>query len=60
VEIDGRPHEGRAAEDHKRDRAVKRSGIWLVERFASVDVLRDAPDAVRTLQGMLRHYRRTA
>jgi hypothetical protein len=60
VEIDGRPHEGRAAEDHRRDRAVKRSGIWLIERFASVDVMRDAPEAVRTLQGMLRHYQRTA
>jgi hypothetical protein len=60
VEIDGRPHEGRAAEDHRRDRAIKRSGIWLVERFPSVDVLRDAPLAVRTLRGMLRHYQRTA
>ena len=60
VELDGRPHEGRAAEDHRRDRGIKRSGIWLIERFASVEALQDPERIVRTIKGMVGFYRKTA
>ncbi|MGQ0524030.1 MAG: DUF559 domain-containing protein [Betaproteobacteria bacterium] len=60
IELDGAPHNGRAAEDHRRDRAIKRSGIWLVERFHSVEALQDPKRVVRTIEGIVEHYRKTA
>ena len=60
VELDGAPHNGRAADDHRRDRAIKRSGIWLVERFNSAEVLRDPESVVRRVRRMMRFYKRTA
>lgn len=60
IELDGAPHAGRAAEDHERDRAIKRSGIWLVERFPSALALKDPVAIVQTLRGMINHLRRTA
>jgi very-short-patch-repair endonuclease len=60
LELDGWPHNGRAAEDHLRDRGLKRSGIWLVERFPSSEALKDPEKIVRTVRGMMRSYRKSA
>jgi hypothetical protein len=60
VELDGRPHDGRAADDYARDRAFKRAGIWLIERFRSVEALKDPDRLVRMIRSMARSYRRSA
>jgi hypothetical protein len=59
VELDGCAHEGRAADDHRRDRALKRAGIYLIERFPSVEALKSPEEIVRVMRGMIRHYRQT-
>ena len=60
LQLDGFPHNGRAADDHRRDRALKRAGLWVIERVNSVEALRDPQSIVRHFRGMIRHYRRTA
>ncbi|MBA3889365.1 MAG: DUF559 domain-containing protein [Gemmatimonadaceae bacterium] len=60
VELDGAPHNGRAADDHRRDRAIKRSGIWLVERVSSAEVLSNPDGVVRDLLRMMIYFRKTA
>lgn len=60
LELDGGPHEGRAAEDHAKDRASKRAGIWVVERVSSVEALRDPDHVVGRFLAMLRAYARRA
>ncbi|GJG85528.1 hypothetical protein tb265_07090 [Gemmatimonadetes bacterium T265] len=60
LELDGRPHDRRAADDHARDRAFKRHGIWVVERVPSAEALADPAGVVLRFLGMLRYYRRTA
>ena len=56
LEFDGGPHQGRAAEDHAKDRASKRAGIWVVERVPSAEALRDPDHVVRRFVAMLRAY----
>lgn len=58
--LDGQPHTGRAAQDHARDRGLKRAGLWVIERVPSVEALRNADAVVRRFSEMLRYYRKTA
>jgi hypothetical protein len=60
LELDGSPHVGRAADDYTRDRAIKRAGVWIVERVPSSEALRDPVGVARRFLNMLNHYRRTA
>lgn len=60
VELDGAPHNGRAADDHRRDRAIKRAGIWLIERIPSAEVVANPDEAVRGVLRMMLYYRKTA
>lgn len=60
LELDGAPHNGRAADDHARDRAIKRAGVWIVDRVSSAEALQDPKAVVKRFLRMLRHYRRTA
>lgn len=60
LELDGHVHNGRATDDHAKDRASKRAGIWVVERVPSMDALRDPDLVVRRFLSMLRAYARQA
>jgi very-short-patch-repair endonuclease len=60
LELDGAPHDGRAADDHAKDRASKRAGIWVVERVPSAEALRAPDRVVERFLGMLRAYGRRA
>ena len=54
------PHDGRAAEDHAKDRASKRAGIWVVERVPSAEALHAPDQVVNRFLGMLRAFQRRA
>lgn len=47
LEVDGPHHEGRAAQDHDRDRLFKDYGIAVVERYHSLECFSNAPGVVR-------------
>lgn len=60
LELDGWPHAGRAAEDHARDRGIRRGGVWVVDRVPSMEALRAPADVAERFLRMLRSYRRSA
>ena len=61
LELDGWPHDGRAADDHSRDRLLKYpAGIWVIERVASREALRYPDKIVRGLLAQMERYRRCA
>lgn len=45
LEIDESPHAGRAAEDHARDRGLRRTGLWDVDRVPSVETFVTLPQS---------------
>lgn len=54
LEVDGPHHEGKAADDHDRDRLFRTYGIKVVERFPSLDCFNNATDVVQRFLGLLR------
>lgn len=61
LELDGAPHDGRAADDHRRDRLFKlRGGIWVIERVSSQYALQHPRDVVRGLLQLIETYRQSA
>jgi len=61
LELDGAPHAGRAADDHRRDRLFKlRGGIWIIERVPSQYALQHPRQVVRGLIKLIETYRHSA
>jgi hypothetical protein len=61
LELDGKPHEGRAADDHRRDRLFElQAGIWVIERVSSQLALRQPRRVVRGLLKLMDKYRASA
>lgn len=61
LELDGKPHQGRAAYDHTRDRVFKRrAGIWVIERVPSQFALAHPDVVVRGFLDLIDSYRETA
>lgn len=61
LELDGRPHGGRAAYDHTRDRIFKRrAGIWIIERVPSQFALEYPDQVVRGFLELIDAYRESA
>ena len=61
LELDGKPHQGRAAYDHTRDRLFKRrAGIWVIERVPSQFALEHPNVVVRGFLDLILAYRETA
>lgn len=54
LEVDGPHHEGKAADDHDRDRLFRTYGIKVVERFPSIDCFNNTTDVVQRFLGLLR------
>lgn len=59
LELDGAPHHGRAAYDHDKDRALRRAGVWVVERYPSARAVHDPEGVVQQFLGIIRHFKRT-
>jgi very-short-patch-repair endonuclease len=61
LELDGKFHEGRAADDHRRDRLFElQAGIWVIERVSSQLALRQPRRVVRGLLKLMDKYRASA
>jgi hypothetical protein len=61
LELDGKPHEGRAADDHRRDRMFElRAGIWVIERVPSQYALHHPRRVVRGLLRLIEQYQKSA
>lgn len=61
LELDGKPHEGRAADDHRRDRLFElRAGIWVIERVSSQYALHQPRRVVRGLLKLIDQYQKSA
>ena len=61
LELDGAPHDGRAADDHRRDRLFKlRGGIWIIERVPSQYALQHPRRVVRGFIRLIETYRHSA
>jgi hypothetical protein len=61
LELDGGPHDGRAADDHRRDRLFKyHAGIWVIERVPSQYALHQPHEVVQTLLKLIDRYRASA
>jgi hypothetical protein len=61
LELDGKPHEGRAADDHRRDRMFElHGGIWVIERVSSQVALQRPRRVVRGLLLLMDKYRASA
>jgi very-short-patch-repair endonuclease len=53
LEVDGPSHEGRAADDHERDRRFREHGIKVVERYTAEQCHRFPDDVVTTFLELL-------
>jgi very-short-patch-repair endonuclease len=61
LELDGGPHNGRAADDHRRDRLFEyHAGIWVIERVPSQYALHHPREVVRTFLKLIEKYRASA
>jgi hypothetical protein len=61
LELDGGPHNGRAADDHRRDRLFElRGGIWVIERVSSQFALLHPRKVVRGVLRLIETYRESA
>jgi len=58
LELGGWPHDGRAADDHRRDRLLKfHAGVWVIERVASYEALKNPERIVRGLLAQMERFR---